>query len=117
MYCLCILMLLGFTATSQEKYKLRPNFANASKDALMKNADSLFYFRSNISYNITLDHIKPYKDIQADKTMQPGYLEKQLKLIAANRSILWHTVMRHCITKIRVMLRRLKNITVRQRLI
>lgn len=79
-------MLLSLTATSQEKYKLRPNFVNASKDELMKNADSLFYFQGNISYNITLDHIKPYKDIQADRTMQPGYLEKQLKQIAVNPS-------------------------------
>lgn len=79
-------MAFGSAVSSQAKYKIKDNLAAIPQEVIVKHADSLFYFQGNVSYNISLDHIKPYKDITVDKSLQAGYLEKQMALLAKDPS-------------------------------
>ncbi len=78
MKTLLTFLLFSVAIFAQEKYLINPKFKDFPKAQLVAHADSTFYFQAQIGFNVTMDLIKPLKEIKVDKSSQTEYLNEQL---------------------------------------
>ncbi len=67
--------------SAQTAYKYKGEFGEAQQKEVLKSADSLFYYTPDVILNVSTNHIRPYSDIAGDRTLRPGYLDEQMKLL------------------------------------